>query len=248
MATSVAVAFEAEAQDELIERYSPLARRLASRYRYTSEPYEDLVQVAMVGLVLAARRWDPGRGPSFPSYAVPTIMGELRRHIRDHGWVARVPRSLQENVLRVRAAHDDLCTALGRSPTPRELAAAVGLTTEDVLEAMEAASAFDADSLDRPLDGDEGGGETLIAGIGGHEPGYDVVEHGAAIGPAMAHLSSRERAIVAMRFFEDLTQSEIAARLGVSQMQVSRLLRRALDRLHEEVREEAPAEEPVPTM
>jgi RNA polymerase sigma-B factor len=220
-------------RDELIRRYLPLARRLATRYRHTGEPLDDLIQVASMGLVLAATRYDPARGTSFASYAVPTIVGELRRHIRDHGWAARVPRSLQENVLRITAAGAELSGHLGRSPTPSELAEATGLESSAVLEAMEAARAYEAESLDHRPGRDDEAGESLLATLGGEDPGYRLVEYGVAMAPAMSELTEQERTILAMRFAEDLTQSEIARRVGVSQMQVSRLLRRSLDRLQQ---------------
>ena len=224
---------EAEARNALVRDFLPLARRLATRYRHTSEPLDDLTQVAYVGLVLAAERYDPDRGVSFTSYAIPTIVGELRRYIRDHAWAARVPRGLQENVLRVTSAASDLSGRLGRSPTPAELAKESGLESAEVLEAMEAASAYEAESLDRRQDDDGEAREPLIATLGRPEAGYDLVDYGVSMRPAMAELSEQERAVVAMRFVEDLTQSEIARRIGVSQMQVSRVLRRAIDRLHE---------------
>jgi RNA polymerase sigma-B factor len=218
-------------RNDLVREYLPLARRLALRYRHTSESVDDLTQVAYVGLVLAADRYDPERGVSFTSYAIPTIVGELRRHIRDHAWAARVPRGLQENVLRVTAGSNELSGRLGRSPTPAELAKETGLTTEQVLDAMNAATAYEAESLDHRAQGDDDERDPLLASLGTEEPGYRLVEYGASMRPAMAQLSEQERAIIAMRFFEDLTQSEIARRIGVSQMQVSRVLRRAVDHL-----------------
>jgi RNA polymerase sigma-B factor len=217
----------------LVTEFLPLARRLAMRYRHTSEPLEDLIQVAYVGLVLAAERYDPAQGASFKSYAIPTIVGELRRHIRDHAWAARVPRGLQENVLRVTSASGELNTRLGRAPSIAELAKETGLEEEAVIEAMAASSAYEAESLDssQAADGDER--EPLVAMLGGEDAGYEWVEYGVSMRPAMAELSEQERTIVAMRFFQDLTQSEIARRVGISQMQVSRVLRRAVDRLHE---------------
>jgi RNA polymerase sigma-B factor len=220
-----------EPRNDLVRQYLPLARRLAARYRHTSESLDDLTQVAYVGLVLAADRYDPERGISFTSYAIPTILGELRRHIRDHAWAARVPRSLQENVLRITSASNDLSGSLGRSPTPGELAKETGLEVDTVLEAMEAALAYEAESLDQQPPGDEER-ESLIATLGSDDAGYSFVEYGVAMRAAMAELSEQERTIVGMRFFEDLTQSEIARRVGVSQMQVSRVLRRAVDHLH----------------
>ncbi len=215
-------------EDELVRQYLPLARRLAGRYRHASETQDDLVQVAAIGLVLAARRFDPERGTPFVSFAVPTILGELRRHIRDHGWALRVPRGLQEDFMRVAAARDELSGRLGRAPTPRELADHTGLGVEAVLEAAEAGAAYEVDSLDRPL-GTEEESPPALAYV--EEPGYALVEYGVSIRPAWAQLSARERAAVKLRFVDDLTQSEIAARIGVSQMQVSRLLRQALRRL-----------------
>jgi RNA polymerase sigma-B factor len=220
-------------RETLVREHLPLARRLATRYRHTSESLEDLTQVAYVGLVLAADRYDPEHGASFKSYAIPTIVGELRRHIRDHAWAARVPRGLQENVLRVTSVAGELSGSLRRSPTTAEVAKETGLDSSQVLEAMEAASAYEAESLDRQRPGgDDDSRDTLIATIGRDDAGYDLVEYGVSIRPAMAELSDQERSIVALRFVEDLTQSEIARRLGVSQMQVSRVLRRAVDHLH----------------
>ena len=217
-----------------MHQYLPLARKLARRYRHTNESLEDLTQVASMALVLAAQRYDRSRGTSFSTYAVPTILGELRRHLRDHGWAARVPRGLQENVLRVAAARGDLSGRLSRSPTPRELGAHTGLTEEAVLEAIEAGAAYEAESLDHsPGADDDDEGLSLHAALGADEPGYDLVEYGAAIRPEWRELSDHEQAVVRLRFIEDLTQTEIANRIGVSQMQVSRLLRRSLDRLQQ---------------
>ncbi len=223
---------EPPTSEELIERHLPLARRLAMRYRYTSEPIDDLVQVASMGLVLAAQRYDPERGVSFPSFAVPTIVGELRRHIRDHGWSTRVPRSVQENVLRVASAADDLTARKRRSPTPRELAAETGLDVDGVLEAMLATAAYEATSLDSTYDADDERSEPAVT-VGVDEEGYDQVEQAAVLWPAVRQLPVVERRVVALRFLGDLTQSQIAERIGVSQMQVSRLLRRALDHIGE---------------
>jgi RNA polymerase sigma-B factor len=219
-------------RDELIQQYLPLARRLAKQYRYTTVSLEDLTQVAYMGLVLAADRYDPARGCSFPTYAIPTILGELRRHIRDHGWALRVPRGLQEKVLRLTSATASMNGRLGRSPSPTELAKETGLSTDEVLEAMQAMSAYDVDSLDCPTRLEDETRDSAVATIGREDPGYALVEHRACARPAMSELSAIEHRIIAMRFFEDLSQSEIARRIGVSQMQVSRVLRHALDRLH----------------
>ncbi|MDQ3933668.1 MAG: SigB/SigF/SigG family RNA polymerase sigma factor [Actinomycetota bacterium] len=224
-------------QDELVRKYLPLARNLAGRYRNTSEPQDDLVQVAALGLVLAARRFDPERGTPFVSFAVPTILGELRRHLRDHGWAVRVPRGLQEDYMRVAAARDELGGSLGRAPTPRELADHLGMSVEAVLEATEAGAAYETGSLDGAPGGDEES-QPVLASV--NEPGYALVEYGVSVRPAWAQLSEHQRAAVKLRFVDDLTQSEIAARIGVSQMQVSRLLRQALDRLRSAAGEDLP--------
>ena len=222
-------------RDELVRSYVPLAHRLSRRYHCPGDSRADLEQVASLGLVLAAQRFDPARGNSFASFAVPTILGELRRHVRDHGWALRVPRGLQEDVLSVSSARDDLSGSIGRAPTLRELADYIGSTVEAVLEAIEAGSAFVAESLDRPRGDDE---DSPGFPFGADEPGYELVEYGVSIHRAWTELSDQERAVVYLRFVQDLMQSEIAARIGVSQMQVSRLLRRALRRLRHAAGEE----------
>jgi RNA polymerase sigma-B factor len=220
-------------RDALVLKYLPLARGLAARYRHTHIPLEDLVQVASMGLVMAAGRYDASRGTSFASYAVPTILGELRRHLRDHGWAARVPRGLQEDVMRVTSARNDLSGRLGRSPTPAELADETGMEVEGVLAAIEAGGAYEAESFDQTPSSEDDPGRSLHAVIGHEEPGFDLVEYGASVGPTMAALSMQERQALRLRFVDDLTQAEIAKRIGVSQMQVSRLLSRSLARLRD---------------
>ncbi len=209
----------------------PLARRLASRYRYSGESLDDLVQVACLGLIKAIDRYDPTAGP-FARFAVPTITGELKRHFRDKGWSMRVPRDLQERAIGVGDAIDHLSTELGRSPTPRDVAKFTGLTLEDVLEAIDAASAYSPMSLDSPQPG--GGDEddhALVHSIGGDDPNFELAEWRPTVGTAVRALPERERQILGLRFSHDLTQTEIAERIGVSQMHVSRLLRRSLDQL-----------------
>ena len=218
-------------RDALIHKYLPLARGLAARYRHTHIPLEDLVQVASMGLVMAAGRYDASRGTSFASYAVPTILGELRRHLRDHGWAARVPRGLQEDVMRVTSARNELSGRLGRSPTPKELAEESGMSSEAVLAAIEAGAAYEADSFDHAPTSEDDPGHSLHGVLGAEEQGYRLVEYGVSVRSTMAELSHHEREAVRLRFVDDLTQSEIADRIGVSQMQVSRLLSRALTRL-----------------
>ena len=220
------------AREAVIARFLPLARRLATRYLHAGEPYEDLVQVASVGLVKAVDRYDPSRGNDFVGYAVPTMLGELRRHFRDKGWSVRVPRGTQELVVKVSETTGALPAKLGRSPRARDIAEATGASVEDVLEAMEVATAYQALSLDAPRPGDEpDDGWTLGDSIASHEPGYDLAEIGEALGDTLKAMPDRERTILRLRFEHDFTQAEIAKQVGMSQMHVSRLLRRALDRL-----------------
>jgi RNA polymerase sigma-B factor len=220
-----------DARDALVVRFMPLARQLAARYRHAGEPLEDLVQVACVGLIKAVDRYDPDRGNGFTRYAVPTMLGEIKRHFRDKGWSVHVPRATQELVLKVGEALGALPAKLGRSPTPRDIATAVGAPVEDVLEAMEAATAYEAVSLDAPRPGGEEESWTLAESLAEDEPGYELVEIGETLRGTLEALPARERLILRLRFEEDLTQAEIAEQVGVSQMHVSRLLRRSLDRL-----------------
>ncbi len=219
------------AREEMARRFMPLARRLAGRYRNTGESLDDLEQVAYMGLLKAIDRYDPGRGP-FVRYAVPNVMGELKRHFRDKGWGLHVPRSVQERVLVVNKASETLSARLGHSPSPRDLVAHTGIALEDLLEALDAASAYAPAALDAPQGSVEGEGErTLADTLGAEDAHYELVEIGQAIAPAFKALSKREQTILRMRFIEDLTQSEIATKIGVSQMHVSRLLRRSLNEL-----------------
>jgi RNA polymerase sigma-B factor len=221
-----------DAREQLVVRFMPLARQLASRYRHAGEPLEDLVQVACVGLIKAVDRYDPDRGSGFARYAVPTMLGELKRHFRDKGWALRVPRPTQELALKVNDAMGSLPAKLGRSARPRDVAEAIGVSVEDVLEAMEAATAYEATSLDAPRGGAaEDEDWTHADGLGDEEPGYELVELGEALRGTLDALPARERLILRLRFERDMTQAEIARAVGVSQMHVSRLLRRSLDRL-----------------
>jgi RNA polymerase sigma-B factor len=222
-------------QAELVERFLPLARRLASRYRSGGEPMDDLVQVASMGLVKAIERFDPERGASFSSYAVPTILGELKRHFRDQGWAVHVPRELQERAALAERAVAKLTAEHGRAPSVSEIAARLELGAEEVLEAMDAAGAYRAVSLDIPKRAEDDAGMPVAETIGEEEPGYDVVEYGAAIEDTLEDMPERDREVLRLRFVEDLTQTEIADRIGVSQMHVSRIIRRAVERLRREV-------------
>ena len=219
------------ARDELVARLMPLARRMARRYRRAEEPLDDLVQVAVLGLVKAIDRFDPERETAFSSYAVPTMLGELKRHFRDHGWAVHVPRGMQERVMAVDGAVRELSGTLGRSPSAVEVAAMLEVGEEDVLEAMEASTAYEAVSLESYRFGDQGDGETYADSVGTEDGRFELVEYEATIAPVLRALPARDRVVLHLRFVEDLTQAEIADRVGVSQMHVSRLIRRALERL-----------------
>jgi RNA polymerase sigma-B factor len=219
------------ARDALVQRFLPLARQLARRYQRTGEPLDDLVQVASLGLHTAIDRFDPDRATAFSSFAVPTILGELKRYFRDKGWSVRVPRDLQELAVRVDRLGEELLRELGRAPTPVEIAERLGVTTEQVLEAREAAGAYRAVSLDKPRADDEEAGEAYAEVVGGEDPGFGLAEDAATVQRLMRVLTDREREVLRLRFVEDLTQSEIGARVGVSQMHVSRLIRQSITRL-----------------
>ena len=221
-----------DAREELVVRLMPLARQLASRYRHSGEPLEDLTQVACVGLLKAIDRYDPERGTGFTRYALPTMLGELKRHFRDKGWALRVPRATQELALKVNEALGRLPAKLGRAARPRDVAEAIGVSVEDVLEAMEAATAYEATSLDAPRGSSDDDEEwTHGDALGDEDAGYELVELSDALRGTLDALPPRERLILRLRFERDLTQAEIANCVGVSQMHVSRLLRRSLDRL-----------------
>jgi RNA polymerase sigma-B factor len=217
------------AHAELVNRHMPLVRQLARRYAYTSEPLDDLVQVGSVGLLHALSRYDPRVGSSFKAYAVPTILGELRRHFRDAAWSVHLPRSLQERTRSVQIAVAALQGTLGRSPTISEIGERIGATSEQVIEAMEARLAYRVESLDAPVEPDDA--RAQWHGAGEVDAGFDTAEQSAFLSRALNALPERERMLVRLRFEEDLSQSEIGRQLGISQMHVSRLLRRALARM-----------------
>ena len=219
------------AREELAERFLPLARDLALRYSYTDEPFDDLLQVASLGLVKAIDRFEPERGTKFTSYAAPTILGELKRHFRDKGWSMHVARDLQERALAVSRATEELSKELHRSPKAREVAGHLGCTVEEVLEAQEAAASYEAASLDAPAARDDDESASVIDLIGDDDSAYELVEDRQAIASTWKALPEVERQVLELRFMEDLTQREIGERIGYSQMHVSRLLRRALTRL-----------------
>jgi len=219
-------------RDELVEGHVPLAQFLARRFAHRGEPYEDLVQVALVGLLKAVERFDPDRGLQFSTFATPTIVGELKRHFRDKGWAMRVPRRVQELHLQLAKIVGALSQELGRSPTAAEIAGRAGVSEEDVLEAMEAGGMYRLASIDGPAASSEDGSE-LSALLGDDDIDFERVEHQVELSELLDALPARERKIVYLRFFEGLTQSEIADRVGISQMHVSRLLTRSLVTLRE---------------
>jgi RNA polymerase sigma-B factor len=220
------------ARAELAARYLPLARALALRYRHCGEPLDDLVQVASLGLVKAIERWDPDRGPAFATFAVPTILGELRRHFRDHTWLVKPPRATQELSLRVPRARERLWGALGREPTVAELAAALERSPEQVAAAVEAAEAHRPQRLDAPLKEFCDQRLSHVDLLGGSDPRLDAVDDRLFTEHLVGMLDRRARQVVRMRFELDLRQHEISERVGISQMHVSRILRHALETLH----------------
>lgn len=221
-------------EEELVRRFTPLARSLALRYRGGVERADDLTQVASLALVKALRGYDPERGRSFKAYAAPTILGELRRHFRDHSWRLHMPRSLQERSLAVERASAALSDDLGKSPSVVQIAEHLELEEEDVLDVLQARESQRSVSLDTPARREEPDSVPKVETVGGDEIGFDTVEAQLAI-ERCATLTDQERRAIELRFTEDLNQYEIGARMGVSQMQVSRLLRRGLARLLEAV-------------
>ena len=216
--------------EELVLRYEPLVRSVARRYHTRGEPLDDLVQVANVGLLKAIQRFDPDRGFAFTSFATPTMLGELKRYFRDSGWAVHVPRGVKERALELATATDKLSARLGRSPSVPELADELGLSPEETLEALEAYHGRHASPLDRP-DDDESGSLGPAATIGAEDEGLERAEYRTVIARGVDALSEADRQLLHLRFDEDLTQSEIARRIGTSQMQVSRLLRAAIEKI-----------------
>jgi RNA polymerase sigma-B factor len=225
------------ARDRLVDQMLPLARSLARRYANKGEPLDDLVQVACLGLIKAIDRFDLSRDVRFATYAVPTIAGELKRHFRDRGWMMRVPRELQELTGRMSATRERLLADLSRSPTVPELARALDCDEERVQEALAAAAAYRTLSLDQPFVDGTGPLESL----GGDDEGFARAEARAMLADGLHELAPREREIVRLRFYEGLTQREIAERIGISQMHVSRLIRRTVERLRDRIALPQPA-------
>ena len=219
------------AHGQLVRRFLPFARDLALRYRHTGEPIDDLVQVASIGLLKAIDRFDATLGTNFTSFATPTILGELKRHFRDHCWAIRMPRGLKERGAAVARAEAVLRTKLGRGPTVRETAKELGWAPEQVLEALEAVASYRTVSLDTPAHPDPEGPVPLADTLGANDPAYELIESRAWLAALWHVLPATERSAIQLRFFHGLTQQEIGQLMGYSQMHVSRLLRRALERL-----------------
>ncbi|MFR9757799.1 SigB/SigF/SigG family RNA polymerase sigma factor [Streptomyces sp. TR06-5] len=225
-------------RDRIVTAWMPVAHRLARRFRNRGEALEDLRQVADLGLFKAVTRYDPERGHAFESFAVPTVVGEIKRHFRDHMWDVHVPRRVQELRNKVRSSRRELGLAQeGRAPTVAEVAEHSGLTEEEVLTGLEALESYRTLSLDAELPGSEDG-YALVDTLGDSEPGFDLVLYREAVKPELERLPERERYILYLRFFEDMTQSRIASRLGISQMHVSRLINRSCHRIHDHVEEQ----------
>jgi RNA polymerase sigma-B factor len=226
------------ARDSLVELHLPLVEHLARRFAGRGEPLDDLVQVGTIGLIKAVDRFDVDRGVEFSTYATPTIVGEIKRHFRDKGWAVRVPRRLQELRLSLSAGTEELSHALGRAPTVAELAAKLGVSEDEILEGLESANAYSTVSLDAGVD-DDGSPAAVMDTIGIEDEALEGVEYRESLRPLLAELSPRERQILVLRFFRNMTQSQVAAEIGISQMHVSRLLARTLAQLRERLVEDA---------
>ncbi|MDH2415342.1 RNA polymerase sigma factor SigF [Nocardioides sp. CER19] len=225
------------ARDELVALHQPLVEHCARRFRNRGEPYEDLLQVGAIGLLKAIDRFDADRGVEFSTYATPTILGEIKRHFRDKGWAIRVPRRLQELRMQIAAASADLTQTLGRSPTAPELAAAMECSVEEIVEGLESGNAYATLSLDAGDDAEDGAA-TILDGIGIDDVNLAHIDLRESIKPLLEELGHREKRILLLRFFRNMTQSQIADEIGVSQMHVSRLLSRTLAQLREGLAEE----------
>jgi RNA polymerase sigma-B factor len=230
------------AREQLIEQYMSLVRSLARRYSYRGEQLEDLVQIGAIGLIKAIDRFDVNRGVELTTYATPNIIGEIKRHFRDRGWSVRVPRGLQELNIQLSRLIEELTVTHGRSPTIAELAKAAEVSEEEVLEALESGRAYSSLSLSAGSGGHDDDGELdPLESLGTEEHQYEVSEDRAVLAPGFRVLDERERKILHLRFFEGLTQSQIAQQVGISQMHVSRLIRRSLEKIREEIAAEQSA-------
>ena len=229
---------QAQIREQLVRGYESLVHFLARRFQNRGEPLEDIVQVGFLGLIKAIDRFDPDMGNEFTTFATPTILGEIRRYFRDKGWAIRFPRRLQELYQQVVRTNEAMKNELNRQPTVAEVAERLGVQPDDVLEAMEMSSALTPVSIDAVTAGGmDDGGRQLAEAVGGDDPNLDRVEMRDVLNRAMQHLNERERRIMIMRFFDEMSQSEVAKRLGISQMHVSRLQRAALEQLREHLPE-----------
>ena len=220
-----------DAREELIKRYLPLVRSLARRFSSRGQPVEDLIQVGPIGLIKAIDRFDLDRGVELSTYATPTIMGEIKRYFRDKGWAVKVPRALQDLNVKLNKVIERLTVELRRSPTIAELAAATEVSEEEVVEALESGRAYSSVSLFSGGAGDDDESLELLDYLGTEEEAYEVFEQRRVLAPAMARLDPRERLILHLRFFEGMTQTQVATRIGISQMHVSRLIRKSIENL-----------------
>ena len=225
-------------REQLVQGYESLVHFLARRFQNRGEPLEDVVQVGYMGLIKAIDRFDPSLGNEFTTFATPTILGEIRRYFRDKGWAIRFPRRLQELYQQVVRTNEAMKNELNRQPTVAEVAARLGVEPDDVLEAMEMSTALTPVSIDASPTGPEDGGRQLAESVGGDDPNLERVEMRDVLERALQHLNERERRIMIMRFFDEMSQSEVAKRLGISQMHVSRLQRAALEQLREHLPDE----------
>jgi RNA polymerase sigma-B factor len=229
---------DAAAREELITRYLPLVKSLARRFASRGQPVEDLIQVGSIGLIKAIDRFDLGRGVELSTYATPTIMGEIKRYFRDKGWAVKVPRALQDLNIRLNRVIEQLTVELRRSPTIAELAAATEVSEEEVVEALESGRAYSSVSIFSGGTGEDEESLELLDYLGSEEEAYEVFERRRVLAPAMACLDPRERLILHLRFFEGMTQTQVAARIGISQMHVSRLIRKSIDNLRQYMAED----------
>ncbi len=225
-------------REALVHLHLPLVEFLARRFRDRGEPLDDLVQVGTIGLIKAVDRFDLDRGVEFSTYATPTVVGEIKRHFRDKGWAVRVPRRLQELRHELATTTEHLSHALGRAPTIAEIATVLGISEEEVLEGLESANAYTAVSLDAGSETEDGGTSSALASIGADDEALEGVEYRESLRPLLAQLPARERQILMLRFFRNMTQSQIAAEVGISQMHVSRLLTKTLETLRSQLIEE----------
>jgi RNA polymerase sigma-B factor len=227
-----------DAREELITRYLPLVKSLARRFASRGQPVEDLIQVGSIGLIKAIDRFDLSRGVELSTYATPTIMGEIKRYFRDKGWAVKVPRALQDLNVRLNRVIEQLTVELRRSPTIAELAAATRVTEEEVVEALESGRAYSSVSIFSGGTNDDEEPLELLDCLGSEEEAYEVFEQRRMLAPAMVRLNPRERLILHLRFFEGMTQTQVAARIGISQMHVSRLIRKSIDNLRQYMAED----------